>query len=162
MVVLGCVDDARNWDGRRGNSPSLWRRLFNLQEPGESDDGREVRCGSEGHPTLLPFHLSVSSSTRCQSDVTSYRLRMDPEVTEGSPLIILKKKVTPKPPDLKDSLSGTHVTIDHVTGDLSHFVPRVKEYISRLTALTPPFHLLIQIQDEPVLDYVCFPSRVHA
>ena len=87
---------------------------------------------------------------------------MDPGASEGSPLIILKKKVTPKPPELRDSLSGTHVTIDHVTGDLSRFVPRVKEYVSRLTALTPPFHLLIQIQDEPILDYVCFPPRFHA
>lgn len=131
------------------------------------NQGNQTTVGKYGvglKAILLYYHsiLSVSSSTRCQSDVTSYRLRMDPEVTEGSPLIILKKKVTPKPPDLKDSLSGTHVTIDHVTGDLSHFVSRVKEYISRLTALTPPFHLLIQIQDEPVLDYVCFPSRVHA
>ena len=113
---------------------------------------------------LLYYHsiLSVSSSTRRQSNVTSYRLRMDPGVAESSPLVILKKKVTPKPPELKDSLSGTHITINHVTGDLSRFVPRVKEYVSRLTALTPPFHLLVQIQDESVLDYVCSSPRSHA
>ena len=53
---------------------------------------------------LLYYHsiLSVSSSTRRQSNVTSYRLRMDPGVAESSPLVILKKKVTLKRPELKD------------------------------------------------------------
>ena len=59
MVVFVYVIDARNWDGRRCDPPSLWRGLFDLQEPGKPDDGRKVRRWSESHSDLLPVH-SVS------------------------------------------------------------------------------------------------------
>ena len=155
MVVVrpNCDGEGRGGGNHRGETIQLESVLLTVGKYG---------VGLKA--ILLYYHsiLSVSSSTRRQSNVTSYRLRMDPGVAESSPLVILKKKVTPKPPELKDSLSGTHITINHVTGDLSRFVPRVKEYVSRLTALTPPFHLLVQIQDESVLDYVCSSPRSHA
>lgn len=57
-------------------------------------------------------HITVSSSTLSESSIATYQLGF-----EDSTIRILNKKQTAKPDHLRNTLSGTRITINHIRGD---------------------------------------------
>lgn len=135
--------------------PSLCGGMFSTSK-GDSQSQTIGKYGVGLKAILLFYHatLTVSSSTRNEDCVTSYRLCLDPIGERCSPLTVLKRKSVLKPEQLKSSLSGTQITIDSIKGDDSILYHQVEEYFHRLIALFPPFHLHIQITSHSSLEYV--------
>ncbi|KAK8794180.1 hypothetical protein WA171_003305 [Blastocystis sp. BT1] len=150
-----CFSTVDNGIGMTGDSiPSLCGGMFSTSK-GDSQSQTIGKYGVGLKAILLFYHatLTVSSSTRNEDCVTSYRLCLDPIGDRCSPLTVLKRKSVLKPEQLKSSLSGTQITIDSIKGDDSILYHQVEEYFHRLIALFPPFHLHIQITSHSSLEY---------
>ena len=140
----------------KGDSiPSLCGGMFSTSK-GDSQSQTIGKYGVGLKAILLFYHstLTVSSSTRDEDCVTSYRLCIDPVGDSSSPLTVLKRKAVPKPEQLRSSLSGTQITIDNIKGDDSLLYHQVEEYFHRFIAMFPPFHLQIHITSHSSLEYV--------
>ncbi|KAK8824143.1 hypothetical protein WA556_003468 [Blastocystis sp. ATCC 50177/Nand II] len=92
--------------------------------------------------------ITVSSSTLSESSIATYQLGF-----EGSSIRVRNKKQTAKPTPLRNTLSGTRITVNHIRGNGALAYAFLTSYLTHLFLLNPPFHLHLSFDSFPPLDF---------